>query len=97
MISTLQAKRRGRVKDKMPVPVGLNLFSSGEHGFLEAPHRKLLPVSPSDLGCGHSTFRGVLKKVHVLEWAYCCPKQYRRSVSEESSWRLETVKPTRSV
>ena len=51
----------------------------------------------SDLGCGHCSFRGVLQKVHVLQLAHCCPKQYRRSVSEESSWRLEIVKPTRSV
>lgn len=40
--------------------------------------------------------RGVLKKVHALERAHCCPQQ-QRSLSAESSWRLETetVKPAR--
>ena len=98
IVSILYAERRGRVKGKMPLPIGLISFYQENNGFLKAPCRKLLPVSLwPDLGCGHSSFKGVLKKVHVPERVHCCPKHNRRSVSEESNWRLEIVRSARSV
>lgn len=82
----------------MPLPIGLISFYQENNAFLKAPRRKLLPISFwPDLACGHLSFKGVLKKVHVLEGAHCCPKHNGRSVSEESNWRLEVMRPAWSV